>query len=72
MENRKDIALIWAIQIMKISLPDAAVIRFSVEICIISLSLKNIHVSQASEQCLPECLWSAFQFAFTAVSLITF
>lgn len=56
MENRKEIALIWAMQSMKTSIPDAAVTGFSVEICIISLSLRNIRVSLASKQCLPECL----------------
>lgn len=56
MENRKDIALVWVTQSMKTSLPDAAVTSFGVEICIISLSLKNTHVSQALKQRLPECL----------------
>lgn len=41
MKNRKDIALILTIQSMKMSIPDATVISFSIQICIVSLLLKK-------------------------------
>lgn len=45
MKNRKDVALILTIRSMKMSIPDAAVISFRIQISIVSLLLKRILTS---------------------------